>query len=111
MRVLFVGGTGIISSACARAALERGIDLYLLHRGKTTRRAAPDGARLIQADIGDRQSVERALGDLTFDAVANFVAFTPDQVERDQSGNRSAGIFEEALSGHGVTPRPSVTAR
>jgi nucleoside-diphosphate-sugar epimerase len=108
MRVLFVGGTGIISSACARAALEHGIDLYLLHRGKTTRREAPAGAQLIQADIGDRQSVERALGDLTFDAVANFVAFTPDQVERDVAlfQNRALQyLFVSSASAYHTPPR------
>ncbi len=108
MRVLFVGGTGIISSACARTALEQGIDLYLLHRGKTTRREAPPGAQLIQADIGDRRSVERALGDLTFDAVANFVAFTPDQVERDVAlfQNRALQyLFVSSASAYHTPPR------
>jgi len=108
MRVLFVGGTGIISSACARAALDSGIDLYLLHRGKTTRRTAPEGARLIQADIGDRGSVERALGDLTFDAVANFVAFTPDQVERDVALFRDRAlqyVFVSSASAYHTPPR------
>lgn len=108
MRVLFVGGTGIISSACARAALDRGIDLYLLRRGRTTRRAAPDGARLIQVDIGDRHGVERALGDLTFDAVANFIAFTPDQVERDVALFRDRAlqyVFVSSASAYHTPPR------
>ena len=82
MKVLFIGGTGVISSACSRLAVNRGIDLYLLNRGQTDR-PIPDGARLLHGDIGDRASVERALGDAAFDAVVNWIAFTPEHVEAD----------------------------
>jgi len=43
MKVLFIGGTGIISSACSRLAVERGIELYHLNRGKTSYRPMPCG--------------------------------------------------------------------
>ena len=43
LKVLFIGGSGIISSACARLAVERGIDLYVLNRGSTGGRAAAGG--------------------------------------------------------------------
>jgi nucleoside-diphosphate-sugar epimerase len=82
MKVLFVGGTGVISSACSRLAVSRGIDLYLFNRGQTTR-PIPEGARILNGDIRDRASVERALGDTTFDAVVNWISFTPDHVEAD----------------------------
>ncbi|MGD8624724.1 MAG: SDR family oxidoreductase [Anaerolineae bacterium] len=82
MKVLFIGGTGIISSACARLAVARGIELTLFNRGQTTR-PIPEGAHLLQGDVGDRPSLARALDGQRFDAVANFVAFTPDQVEAD----------------------------
>lgn len=83
MRVLFIGGTGIISSACAALAVERGLDLTLLNRGETTRRLVPAGATVLKADVSDRESVRAALGDRTFDAVVNFIAFTPDQIQAD----------------------------
>lgn len=83
MRVLFIGGTGVLSSACSRLALEQGFELYVLNRGQTTVRPLPAGARLLCCDINDRASVERALGSLRFDCVCNFIAFAPDQVERD----------------------------
>jgi nucleoside-diphosphate-sugar epimerase len=82
MKVLFIGGTGVISSACSRLAVARGIDLYLLNRGQTER-PIPGDARILRGDIRDRASVERALGDTTFDAVVNWVNFTPDHVEAD----------------------------
>jgi nucleoside-diphosphate-sugar epimerase len=82
MRVLFIGGTGVISSACSALAVERGIDLFLLNRGKS-QRPIPPGARVLPVDIGDRAATERALAGLSFDAVVDWVAFTPDQVSRD----------------------------
>ena len=83
MKVLFIGGTGIISSACSPLALEYGMELYLLNRGKTTYRPIPEGARLIHADINDPVSAQAALEGQRFDVVVDWVAFTPDQVERD----------------------------
>ncbi len=82
MRVLFIGGTGVISSACSALAAERGIDLYLLNRG-TSQRPIPHGAHVLPADIGDRAATETALARLSFDAVVNWIAYTPDQVQRD----------------------------
>ncbi|MCB0212354.1 MAG: NAD-dependent epimerase/dehydratase family protein, partial [Anaerolineae bacterium] len=83
MKVLFIGGTGKISSACSQLAVERGIELYLLNRGQTSERPAPHEARILVGDIRDRDSAERALGNLTFDAVVDWVAFTPEHIEMD----------------------------
>jgi nucleoside-diphosphate-sugar epimerase len=82
MKVLFIGGTGTISSACSALAVERGIELYLLNRGSATR-AVPPEAHVLHGDIRDRASAEAALGDRTFDAVVDWVAFTPEHVEAD----------------------------
>ena len=82
MKVLFIGGTGVISSACADLATRQGIDLYLLNRG-TSHRKAPEAAHILRGDIRDAASVRYALGDMTFDAVVNWLAFTPDHIEAD----------------------------
>jgi nucleoside-diphosphate-sugar epimerase len=84
MRVLFIGGTGIISTACTRLASERGIDLTLLTRG---RRAVelPAGVKTLNVDIDDEASARKALSESTFDAVVDWIAFTPEQIERDLS--------------------------
>jgi nucleoside-diphosphate-sugar epimerase len=60
MKILFVGGTGIISSACAQLALERGHALYLLNRGQTTKQPVPAGAQVLHGDIRDRDSIRAA---------------------------------------------------
>ena len=64
MKVLFIGGTGKISSACSPLAVERGIDLYLLNRGQTDR-PLPEGAHLLHGDIRDKASVRAAAPDDT----------------------------------------------
>jgi nucleoside-diphosphate-sugar epimerase len=84
MKALFIGGTGVISSACAELAVSRGIELYLLNRGKSAgEHPIPAGAQVITADIRDRQHAAAALAGRTFDAVVDFVAFTPDHIETD----------------------------
>ena len=82
MRVLFIGGTGIISTACARLAVERGMEVTLLTRGRRPG-AAPPGVRTVEADIDDTATVKRALQGERFDAVADFIAYDPAQIERD----------------------------
>ena len=82
MKVLFIGGTGIISSACTQLAVERGIDLYLLNRGQSVR-PVPAGAKVLHGDLRDPASLAAALGDHQFDAVVNWIAFTPEHIEAD----------------------------
>jgi len=82
MDVLFIGGTGVISAACTRLACERGLNVTLLRRGQRIARIA-DGVKTITADIRDEAASANALAGASFDAVADFVAFTPADIERD----------------------------
>ena len=99
-KVLFIGGTGIISSACSPLALEKGLDLYLLNRGHSSR-PVPPGAKVLNGDIRDPESVRRALGDLRFDSVVDWIAFTPAQIEADLElfrGRTSQFVFISSAS-------------
>ena len=82
MRVLFIGGTGNISTASTRLAVERGIDVTLLTRGQRSA-DIPAGVHTITTDIENESLVAAALGNQTWDAVVDWIAFTPDQIERD----------------------------
>ena len=82
MKVLFIGGTGIISSACTQRALDMGIELYLLNRGQSHRRA-PVRAKVLTGDIRDEQSARKAIGKMTFDVVVDWIAFTPEHIKMD----------------------------
>ncbi|MBI2504852.1 MAG: SDR family oxidoreductase [Candidatus Latescibacteria bacterium] len=81
MKVLFVGGTGFISTAVSKMALERGLELYHLNRGQ--RQAPMAGVRHLRADAHQPEQVRAALGELHFDAVVDWIAFTPADIERD----------------------------
>jgi nucleoside-diphosphate-sugar epimerase len=83
LKVLFVGGSGQISSACSQRAADLGIDLYVLNRGQSTLRPLPPEAHRLEGDIRDPAAARAALGDHEFDAVADFVAFTPEHVQAD----------------------------
>jgi nucleoside-diphosphate-sugar epimerase len=106
MRVLFIGGTGIISTACTGLAVERGIDLTLLTRGRHTA-DLPAGVHTVTADIDDAAATAHALGDRTFDSVVDWIAFTPAHVERDLAlfrGRTRQYIFISSASAYQKPP-------
>ena len=83
MRVLFIGGTGIISTACTALAAERGIELTLLTRGKHEANV-PRGVKILSGDVNS-PAMAANLSNEQFDAVADWIAFTPPDIERDLS--------------------------
>jgi nucleoside-diphosphate-sugar epimerase len=81
MKVLFIGGTGMISHAVSRSAIAAGFDLHLLNRGSSV--ADLPGAHRLIADAHRPQDARAVLDGLEFDAVVDWIAFTPDDIERD----------------------------
>jgi nucleoside-diphosphate-sugar epimerase len=105
MNVLFIGGTGFISTAVSRMLVEQGIDLFLLNRG--ARSSHVSGARQLTADIHQPAEVRAALGDLRFDVVVDWIAFGPDDVERDLElfgGRTEQYIFISSASAYQKPP-------
>lgn len=83
LRILFIGGNGTISGASSELAVQLGYDLTLLNRGRSSQRPPIDGTRHLTGDAEDAASIAAAIGDETFDVVANFRSFSPEQVARD----------------------------
>jgi nucleoside-diphosphate-sugar epimerase len=83
LRVLFIGGTGVISSACVREAVARDVEVFVLNRGQSADRPLPAGVRELRADVRDAGSVRAAVDGLDFDSVVDFVAFAPAHVQAD----------------------------
>jgi nucleoside-diphosphate-sugar epimerase len=81
MKVLYIGGTGNISTASSRRAIKMGIDLYLLNRG--TGRTEIPGANTLVADHSDLEAVKKVTDGHEWDVVVNWIAFTPEDVQRD----------------------------
>jgi nucleoside-diphosphate-sugar epimerase len=106
-RVLFIGGSGVISSACSALAVEHGLELSVLNRGVTASRPLPAQATVLRADTRDPASVLEALGDREFDAVVDWVAFTPGQVRSDIElfrGRAAQYVFISSASAYQTPP-------
>jgi len=82
LKVLFIGGTGVISSAVSELALKKGFDLYLLNRGNNSE-FFPAGAKAIIADIRNEQNVESLIKNTRFDVVVDWIAYQPEHVKTD----------------------------
>lgn len=84
MKILFIGGTGIISSACADLAIARGHELFMLNRSVSRKISVPEGAVLLQGDVYKEETrLATLLADHHFDAVVDYIAFTANDIERD----------------------------
>jgi nucleoside-diphosphate-sugar epimerase len=112
MKVLFIGGTGTISTAISKLLLTQGHDLYLLNRG-IRNGILPEGAHSLIADINDESKVAELIKDLDFDCVADFIAFVPEHLQRDYRLFKdktkqfifisSASAYQKPLSDYRVT--------
>ena len=106
-RILFIGGSGIISAASVRLAVARGHQVTVLNRGKSSTRPLPDEVEWLVADAGDAAAVDAALGDREFDSVAQFRAFTTDVVEADIArfaGRTGQYVFISSASAYQKPP-------
>jgi nucleoside-diphosphate-sugar epimerase len=82
MKTLFIGGTGIISTACVELCVKRGIEIYLLNRGQSAR-PIPVGAKSIIANYRNPAEVRSAIAEMQFDSVVDWIAYVPEQVQYD----------------------------
>lgn len=106
LKVLFIGGTGNISTSVSKLCVNRGIDIYLLNRG--SRKVNIPGVKTILADISNVNETSTALKEHNWDVVVNWIAFHPSDVERDINLFRnktkqyifisSASIYQKPLS-------------
>lgn len=113
MKALFIGGTGTISMAISRQLLNHGWELFLLNRGNR-QIDLPEGKYIpLKADINDEQRVAKLIEGMHFDVVADFIAYVPEQLERDVrlfAGRTdqfifisSASVYQTPLSDYKIT--------
>ena len=81
MKILFIGGTGTISTAITKALIEKNEDVYLLNRGNC--KDFDGKVTNIIADISNEEDVANKIKDMNFDCVCDFIGFVPEHVERD----------------------------
>ncbi len=108
MKILFIGGTGLISSACSALAVERGHELTILNRARSSKYSPPAGARLLTADFhGEEAAVNSLLAPFRFDAVVDWIAYTPADIERDLrlfTGKTDQFVFISSASAYQKPP-------
>jgi len=108
--VLFIGGTGVISSACVAEAVNMGYEVSVLNRGWSTLRPVPQGVRTLIADVDDDESMKHVASSGSWDAVADFCSFTPDRLSRNIDlfdGHTGQYIFISSASAY-AKPVPSL---
>ena len=102
MKALFIGGTGTISTAISKKLIQEGHELYLINRGNRND-ILPSGAKYITVDINNEEEVAKKIADMSFDVVADFIAFVPSQLERDYrlfKGKTKQFIFISSASAY-----------
>ena len=83
MKALFIGGTGIISTAIVKQLAQMPLwEVWLLNRG-SRKDVVPGNVHQIIADINDETAVAEQIADLFFDVVCEFIGFRVEDVERD----------------------------
>ena len=110
MRVLYIGGTGEISTACVQASLEAGHEVSVFNRANNQ-----DRQSLVTQFTGDltQDQAYQTLEQYSFDVVCQFLAFEPEQIERDLTffANRCEQyIFISSASVYQKPPANSVTS-
>lgn len=104
--ILFLGGTGVISASAAERAVALGHRLTILNRGRSTR-PVPEGAETLTADVRDASAVRDALGGRDFDAVADFITYTPDHAKASLdlfTGRTGQYVFISSASAYQKPP-------
>lgn len=111
MKVLFIGGTGNISTSVSKLCVNKGIELYLLNRD--TRKLNIPGAKTINADISNEKEVRELIKNHSWDSVVNWIAFEEKEIERDINifrGKTKQYIFISSASAYQKPPtHPLIT--
>ena len=114
MKVLFIGGTGLISTAVSELAIQKGFDLTLMNRGQRLDGLSKKVER-IHCDIYDLNAVQKALVNRHFDAIVDWIAFVPEHVERDYKlfkGHTDQFVFISSASAYQKpTPKLPITEK
>ncbi len=110
LRILLIGGTGTISMAVTRRLAAEGHEVLLLNRGSRSEEL-PEGVTVLRGDISDEAGTAASVAGMTFDAVGEFIGFTPEQVMRDVrlfSGRTRQYLYISSASAYQKPPSDAV---
>jgi UDP-glucose 4-epimerase len=99
MKILVTGGAGYIGSATAEALLSAGHSVTVYDSLVTGhRRAVPEGATFVEADLSDGHALAKTLTDQSFDAVMHFAAFIEAGESMKEPGRFYHNNFTNSLT-------------
>ena len=106
MRILFLGGTGVISSACSTVAIAAGHDVTVLNRGTTQNVPLPANVEQLRGDVRDSDSMRAAVAGREFDVVVDWLAFVPEHIQTSLSVFAGVGqyVFISSASAYEKPP-------
>ena len=109
MKILIIGGTGLISSACSDLAVARGHELFIVNRSTSKQYSISEGATVLQADVyAEEAYLASLLAGHRFDAVVDFLAYTVEDIERDLRlfrGKTDQFVFISSASAYQKPPK------
>ena len=109
MKVLFIGGSGKISTQVSRLAIIQGIDLYVLNRGSHNDKLPPE-VKILNSDIHHPNQVKKRLEGLYFDSIVQWISYTVENVKRDYelfNGHTKQFVFISSASAY-LKPLPFI---
>lgn len=80
MKLLVIGGTGVLSSAVVNEALNQNFEVTIVNRGRK-KNAIPHGVKIIKADYRDEVLIRKQLEGKHFDAVIDFICYDLQQIK------------------------------
>ncbi len=104
MRVLIIGGTGLISVGIVKHLQARGADITMFNRGKRENNF-PASIRQLTGDRNEFDVFERRFAGDRFDVVIDMIAFSPQQARSDVrafGGRCTHFIFCSTVCSYGV---------
>ncbi len=112
LKVLLIGGTGTISLSITQQLAKANHEVYVVNRGHQNG-DLPAQVNVLRADYANEEEVALAIAPYQFDVVANFIAFRPEQVQKDVRLFRhktrqyvfisSASAYQKPLSDYKIT--------
>jgi nucleoside-diphosphate-sugar epimerase len=79
MKILIIGGTGVLSKAVTKEAMCQNIAVTMINRGN---RPIPTGVNHIKADKNAYKLLSKKLNGMHFDAVIDFLCYTDEETTR-----------------------------
>lgn len=81
MKILILGGTGVISREIVRQGVELGHDITIVNRG-SKKSPFEDKIKVIVGDRSDKEAFAKLMADVDADVVIDMICFTPDDAKQ-----------------------------